>query len=119
MKLEKVDYFWGMYESAAKADMTKAEKHHIFTAPDIPEAVRQSFEQERIYELSGDYGLPGAGSPTQVDVLSFVVDGEEKRIRVINRAISMFTMEDEEIKRLHRFFGVVDRAATMSQKWHK
>jgi hypothetical protein len=109
MSLEHVDYFWGMFGSADEAEPRAARNHIRFSGRDIPEAVTASFEEERIHELEGDYGFPGAGDPEQVDVLTYVASGNERTVRVMNRAIALFASDDEKIKRLHRFFYAIER----------
>lgn len=109
MAVEHVEYYWGMFESADAAEPAAARAHVRFSGPDIPEAVAASFEEERIHELDGDYGFPGAGDPEQVDVLTYVASGHERTVRVMNRAIALFASDDEEIKRLHRFFYAIEK----------
>jgi hypothetical protein len=111
MSVEHVEYYWGMFESADAAEPAGARAHVRFSGPGIPEAVATSFKEERINELTGDYGFPGAGDPEQVDVLTYVASGHEQTVRVMNRAIALFNSDDEEIKRLHRFFHTVEKEA--------
>lgn len=103
-----IDYFWGMFDSADEADPTTAQNHVQYSGPEIPDAVVTSFEEEQIHKLNGDYGFPGAGDPEQVDVLTYVTRGHERTVRVMNRAIALFASDDEEIKRLHRFFYAIE-----------
>ena len=105
--LQRVDYYWGLFDSPEAAGPSTAEQHYRFEAPDIPASLICSFSQERIGELSGEYGLADVGEPTEVDHLEFSSGGSTKVIRVLNRGISLFIAETEELKRLHRFFGVL------------
>ncbi|KPL03852.1 MAG: hypothetical protein AMJ73_05165 [candidate division Zixibacteria bacterium SM1_73] len=66
---------------------------------------------EGIDELRGEFGLPGVGEPEQVDVLKVIAGGETWETRVLNRAITLFAQDDEQVRRLHRFFGVLSNRA--------
>lgn len=109
MSLERVDYYWGMYDSVDEAEPATARNRVRFSRREIPEAVATSFETERIHELEGDYGFPGAGDPEQVDVLTYSAGGRERTVRVMNRAIVLVATDNEEIKRLHRFFYAIEK----------
>lgn len=93
------------------ADSSRASLHVIFEASEIPDEVRRSFMQERIYELRGDFGMTGVGEPQQVDFLQVSVEGETWQTRVFNRAITLFADDDEETRRLHRFFCIISDSA--------
>ncbi len=107
MKIEKLEYFEGLFEKPDHASSSEADFHVRFEYPEIPEAVRQSFINERIDELRGEFGIPGVGEPEQVDFLKLEVGGESWETRVINRAITLFSQDNEEVRRLHRFFCVI------------
>lgn len=109
MMLERVEYFWGLFDDPEKARSATARSHIVFEAADIPKDVAESFQKEAVGKLVGEFGLPGAGDPTEVDVLTFTVDGKESSVRVLNRGISMFTAKSAELARLHRFFSVLPR----------
>lgn len=106
-KIEKIEYFWGMFDSPEKANASEAGKYVCLGAPEIPEDVKRSFKQERIMELKGEFGLPGAGKPEEIDSLKVSVEGQKWEIRVFNRGIALFTAETDELLRLHRFFCVL------------
>ena len=111
MKIERVEYFWGLFEEPDLAAASDANTHIVLEAPDVPDEVQQSFADEGIEELSGQFGLPGAGEPEQVDVLKVTAGGRVWEIRVLNRAVTLFAQDNEQISRLHRFFGVLGDAA--------
>jgi hypothetical protein len=98
MKIEKVEYFGGLFKKPDRA------------AAEVPQDVQESFASERIEELRGEFGLPGAGKPEQVDFLKVTAGGETWEIRVLNRAITLFFQDNEEVVRLHRFFCVLTDA---------
>ncbi len=99
-----------MFDSVDDANAEGAEENFIFTGDEIPTSVLDSFEEERVYDLEGEYGIPGVGEPEQVDVLTVTASGSTKTIRVYNRVIMLFKTNDEAVKRLHRFLCVVQKA---------
>jgi hypothetical protein len=107
MKIEKVEYFGGVFKEPDFAAVPDADTHVVFEAAEVPQDIQQSFTNERIEELRGEFGLPGVGEPEQVDFLKVTAGGETWEIRVLNRAITLFVQDNEEIRRLHRFFGVL------------
>ncbi|MGB7060730.1 MAG: hypothetical protein WBF13_00070 [Candidatus Zixiibacteriota bacterium] len=107
MKIEKVEYFGGLFKEPDSAAASDADTHVVFEAAEVPQDVQQSFANERIEELRGEFGLPGAGKPEQVDYLEVTAGGKTLQIRVLNRGIALIFQDDEEISRLHRFFCVL------------
>lgn len=105
--IERLTYFWGLFHRVETASPKNAEKHLSLQAPAIPDEIVAAFEAERIGELDGLFGLPRAGTPTEIDYLEYQVDGRVKTIRVTNRGISLFRANTPELRRLHRFFGVL------------
>ena len=112
MTLERIEYFWGLFEVPSTASFRTAGKVLRLEGLPFPDQVRTSFEEERIADLSGDYGAPKMGAPTEIDHLEFTVDGSRVTIRVANRGISMFTVSTPELVRLHRFFSVLHTLAS-------
>lgn len=107
--IDRLSYFWGLFDSAEVASVEDADKHVHFEASAMPEAVSRSFEAGEIAGLEGDFGVSGVGDPTEIDHLEYSAGGKTSQIRVVNRGISMFTAETPELVRLHRFFCVVQR----------
>lgn len=115
MKIEKVEYFGGLFQKPDFAVVSDADIHIVFESLEVPDDVQQSFTDEKIEELRGEFGLPGVGEPEQVDVLKLTAAGEVWQIKVLNRAITLFLQDNEEIRRLHRFLCVLnDRARKTS-----
>jgi hypothetical protein len=56
-------------------------------APDIPTAILDSIDRERLGELGGGWGEPGLGEPIQIDVIRLETPDEPVDIEVFNRAI--------------------------------
>lgn len=111
MRIERIEYFWGLFDEPDSVDYSKAKIHVVFEASEIPDDVLQSFMEERIYELRGEFGILCVGKPEQVDCLEVSAEGETWQTRVFNRAITLFTQDDEEVRRLHRFFCVIGDTA--------
>ncbi|MFQ6104059.1 MAG: hypothetical protein ACE5OP_07175 [Candidatus Glassbacteria bacterium] len=107
MRIDNLEYFWGLFDSPEDANAASAMKHVHFEAPDVPIEVEHSFVKERIAELTGEYGLPGVGEPTEVDSLVVISGGKKTAILVENRGISLFQAETDELLRLHRFFCIL------------
>lgn len=105
--VERLIYFWGLFDSEEAASVEGAEKSVSYESSAVPEPVVESFEAERIVDLEGEFGLSGAGDPTEVDHLEYSVGGKNTQVRVVNRGIAMFVAETPELVRLHRFFGVL------------
>ena len=107
--LDRVEYFWGLFRSAREIQQSEAKIQGAFVGPAIPDAILESFTAERMAELSGEFGDPNVGQPTEVDFLAVSCGGKVTTIRVFNRGIALLTETVPEIKRLHRFFCTVQR----------
>jgi hypothetical protein len=105
--LERLEYFWGLFDRPNKAKASAAKVHCAYNLPDIPQEVEAAFVRENIGAFEGDYGTADVGHPTEVDSLIFTVDGVDRTVRVLNRSICMFSSQDDELTRLHRFFSVL------------
>jgi hypothetical protein len=68
----------------------------------IPETVREAVRRERLDELDGTYGHPDVGDPIQYDHLRLALRDRLVEIEVFNRAIFLFSTEDETLKPIHR-----------------
>lgn len=107
--VERLSYFWGLFDSEEAASAEGAEKRINYESSEIPEAVLESFEAERIVDLEDEFGFPGAGEPTEIDHLEYSIGGKTTQVRVVNRGIAMFVAETPELVRLHRFFCVLQK----------
>lgn len=85
-------------------------KKLTFEGAAVTEALRRAVLDNRITELEGEYGDPAVGSPMQVDRLEIEYDAGTTRITVYNRAIMLVHTDDEQMRRLHRICGVIERA---------
>lgn len=71
----------------------------------------ESLDAERILSLRERYGDPTTGDPIEVDRLEIDVQGgtPSHEITVFNRGLTLLLMDDEDVRRLHRFFGVLQK----------
>ena len=51
MMLERVEYFWGLFDDPEKARSATARSHIVFEAADIPKDVAESFQKEAVGKL--------------------------------------------------------------------
>lgn len=114
MNLERLDYFWGRYSSVEAVDPEHARQQVHLDRDNLSAPVKDSFREEAISELSGEYGVRGVGSPAQVEVLHYTLDGTEREIVVVNRMIVMFKTDDPTMTRLHRFIETMKAEADSS-----
>lgn len=70
----------------------------------LTKRIRNSFGEERITELSGTYGSETTATPVEVDRLEVKTNNGEVTVTVLNRGMTLLMGENEEVKRLHRFF---------------
>lgn len=80
------------------------------SGPDIPPSVRDAIARERATELGGVYGDPSCGEPIQYDRLVIETDRGTMQIEVFNRAIQLFVLDDERVRRIHRLCETVRNA---------
>jgi len=115
MKIDSLEYSWGLFDLLEDATPGGADIHVCYEAPNISDEVECSFVKERIAELNGEYGLPGVVDKTEVDTLVITSGGKRTVIRVENRGMSMFKAETDELLRLHRFFCVLREGTGSSE----
>ncbi len=107
--IQSMRYRWSLFKSPEDFDLSKAVKSASFDAPNVPNAVVDSFRAEKIVDLSGEYGDPSVGDPVEVDFFQAQTSEGEIRIHVFNRGASMFMGDDPRLVRLHRFFCVLQK----------
>src|SRR5688572_6147278 len=81
-------------------------------APQIPQAMLDSIEQEAVDALEGRWGNAKLGNPIQVDVIDLETDTDVVSIEVFNRAIALVHGDSEEMRRIHRVCSVLEAAAS-------
>jgi hypothetical protein len=83
-----------------------------WTAPGIPETILECLECERIEDLDGHWGDPRAGDPIQVDIVDVETPDRMMTVEVYNRAISLFTSDEDDLfRRIHRVCETLRAAA--------
>ena len=97
--LEQIEYRRGMLESGMKPDVLPVK---TWRGAKIPAEVRQSINEEDILNLGGVYGDKDAGDPVEYDHPRLVLTDDVIEIEVFNRGITLFTTDDEKVKRIHR-----------------
>lgn len=70
----------------------------------------ESLDTERILSLKNQYGDPTVGDPVEVDRLEIYFEGGEAsyEVTVFNRGLTLRFTDDVDVRRLHRFFGVLE-----------
>ncbi len=115
MGLNRLDYFWGAYSAVEDATPDEAEGQVHLAEDEIPASLVESFREEEISRLSGEYGRRGVGKPEQVEKLRYVQDDSEHKIVVVNRAIMLFKTDDPIMRRLHRFIETMKSEAASEE----
>jgi hypothetical protein len=103
--LEQIEYRCGMIESDMKPDDLPV---RTWRGAKIPAEVRKSINDEGILNLGGTYGDKDAGDPVEYDHLRLVLTDDVVEIEVFNRGITLFTTDDEKVKRIHRVLCKLD-----------
>ena len=75
----------------------------------IPADVRKAINEESLLKLGGVYGDRNAGDPVEYDHLKLVLTDETVEITVFNRGITLFTTDDERVRRIHRVLCRLDK----------
>ncbi len=71
----------------------------------------ESLDAERILSLKSRYGDPTLGDPVEVDRLEidFEGGGPPHQVTIFNRGLTLMLTDDDDVRRLHRFFGVLKK----------
>jgi len=103
--LEQIEYRRGMLESGMKPEELPVK---TWRGAKIPTEVRKSINEEDILNLGGVYGDKDAGDPVEYDHLRLVLTDDVVEIEVFNRGITLFTTDNEKVKRIHRVLCKLD-----------
>ena len=105
--LECIEYRRGMLE----AGMTPGDLPvRSWRGARIPPEVRKAINEENILNLGGTYGDKDAGDPVEYDHLRLILTCHVVEVEVFNRGITLFTSDDEKIKRIHRVLCKLPRS---------
>ena len=111
LEIKLIEYRWGMYQQSMAYNEETLSKGLRLEATEIPSDVLESLISERILEFQGDFGDPKVGDPVEVDLLRIDTRSASHEIRVFNRGIMLFLIDDEQMRRLHRFLGKLRHSA--------
>ena len=98
-ELKKIEYRKGMIEKGMKPTDLPLK---VWRGAKIPAEVRKAINDEDILSLGGAYGNKNIGDPLEYDHLKLVLAGAAVEITVFNRGITLFTSDDEQVRRIHR-----------------
>lgn len=102
--VRRIEYAHGMVEGVGRMDEMDVRLSIELVQPNIPEEVLKAIGEERVIDLTGDFGEPGLAFPVEVDLLTIETDEKDLRLRVFNRGMTLFSFDDDRVRRLHRFF---------------
>lgn len=103
--LERIEYRHGMLESGMKPGDLPVK---TWRGAEISTEVRKSVNEEDILNLGGSYGDKDVGDPVEYDHLRLILTDDVVEIEVFNRGITLFTTDDEKVKRIHRVLCILD-----------
>ena len=104
--LKQIEYHQGMLEKGIKPDGLPAK---VWSGTEIPAEVRKAINDENLLNLGGIYGDKNAGDPVEYDNLKLVLNEDTVEITVFNRGITLFTSDDEKVRRIHRVLSKLDQ----------
>ncbi|MBW2557808.1 MAG: hypothetical protein JRD69_03065 [Deltaproteobacteria bacterium] len=106
-ELEEIEYHKGMLEKGMKPTDLPV---RVWRGTKIPAEVREAVNDEKLLSLGGDYGNKNVGDPMEYDYLKLVLTGDTVEITVFNRGITLFTSDNERVRRIHRVLCKLDEA---------
>lgn len=102
--LEKIEYRKGMLEKGMEPENLPMK---VWRGGRIPASVRAAVNEEDLLNLGGVYGDRNAGDP--VEYLRLLLTESTVEITVFNRGITLFTSDDEKVRRIHRVLSKLDQ----------
>ena len=105
--LERIEYRHGMLETGTTP---KSLPMRTWSGERISPEIRKAIHEDDILNLGGVYRDKDAGDPVEYDNLRLVLTDDVVEIEVFNRGITLFTTDDEKIKRIHRVLCKLDKA---------
>ena len=104
--LKQIEYRKGMPEKGMKLEDLPVQ---VWSGTEIPAEVRKAINDENLLNLGGIYGDKNAGDPVEYDNLKLVLNEDTVEITVFNRGITLFTSDDEKVRRIHRVLCKLDQ----------
>ena len=105
-KLEQIEHRKGMLEKGAGTEDLPVK---VWRGVRIPAEVRKAVNEENLINLGGVYGDRNAGDPVEYDHLRLTLAEDTVEITVFNRGITLFTSDDEKVRRIHRVLSKLDQ----------
>ena len=106
-RIERASYRAGFVERLGDAGHLPAITIEV---TDLPEDVLPLLDHQ-LLDLGGTYGDPNAGDPIQYDALRIEHEQGDVEIVIRNRAILLFTTDDEAERQVHRVCWRLDDIA--------
>lgn len=103
---ERIEYRKGMLEGSMRAENLPLK---VWWGGEIPADVRAAVNEEDLLKLGGVYGDRDAGAPVEYDHVRLILTEDAVDITVFNRGITLFTSDDEKVRRIHRVLCELDR----------
>ena len=115
--LEQIEYRKGMLEKGMKPENLPLK---VWRGGKIPANVRAAVNEEDLINLGGVFGDRNAGDPVEYDHLRLILTpacrdargagrDDTVEITVFNRGITLFTSDDEKVRRIHRVLCKLDQ----------
>lgn len=104
--LEQIEYRKGMLERSMKPESLPLK---VWRGGKIPADVRAAVNEEDLLNLGGVHGDRDAGDPVEYDHPRLILTDDTVEIRVFNRGITLFTADDEKMRRIHRVLCKLDQ----------
>jgi len=124
-ELRRIEYRQGILAPGMKPQNLPIQ---VWCAEEIPFKVKRAIKNEDILNIAGFYGNMNAGDPVEYDQLKLILTDDIVEIEFFNRGITLFTTDDEKVRRIHRVlctltdkkgFRFVEPTAISSQKSKK
>lgn len=106
VNLEQIEYRKGMLEKSMKPENLPMK---VWRGVRISANVCAAVNEEDLLNLGNVYGDRNAGDPVEYDHLRLILTEDTVAITVFNRGISLFTSDDEKVRRIHRVLCKLDQ----------
>ena len=104
--LEQIEYRRGMLKKGMVPEDLPV---RVWRGTEIPTNIQKAVVEEDLLNLGGVYGDEDVGSPVEYDYLKLVLADDTVEIMVFNRGITLFTTDDEQVRRIHRVLCKLDK----------
>jgi len=111
-KIHKVTYRRGMLSDPENLSGLKST---VLEGPALSREIIVAIHDNELLGAAGTYGDPLVGDPLQYDELIIEHAGGTTRIALYNRAIMLFTTDEEFYKQVHRVCCAIDKVVDATQ----